>query len=312
MPSTPAAPVVAAKSTPAKPEAAQSPALSSRDVMLQDAYRAEERKDFASALALYTSAADQGSDQAHYELARIYAQSQPQDLVASNQHLIRASELGNAEATRVLAWQYLRGAGVEKDAVKAASLFDKAAESSVRAQREAGMLYANAFVGYPLNDNAKGLQYLRSATAAGDAEAAFYLYQNLTQSGVATPESDSAMVLAIQKEYPKALFVAGGFAMKKGKYEQASQVYLKAAMRGDADSMYAYANNVLLKRFPSSDRELEAYTWFSIAADKQHQESMNELKAQQGLKKMLERTQPGRLDNMISQTKLLIQPWQSN
>jgi TPR repeat protein len=289
-------------------------AVSEADVLLQDAYRAEERKDMESALPLYEESARKGSAKAHYELARLYAQGADgvvKDLAVANRHLIEASSMGNDEATRVLAWQYLRGAGVEKNQVKAVELFDQAAKTSLRAQREAGMLYVNAYPQYALNDSKKGLSYLHTATQAGDAESAFYLYKTVTQMGAPTDESDAALVMAVQKGYPKALFLAGSVAMKQGKYEQASQIYLKAAMNDDAASMYEYANNVLLKKFKSNERELEACTWFAIAASKNNEASINELVAQAGLRRMLEKKQPGRLDNMIASTKQLIRPWKA-
>lgn len=289
-------------------------AVSEADVLLQDAYRAEERKDMDSALPLYEESARKGSSKAHYELARLYAQGTfgiPKDLAVANRHLIESSRLGNDEATRVLAWQYLRGAGVEKSQIKAVELFDQAAKTSLRAQREAGMLYVNAYPQYALNDSKKGLTYLHTATQAGDPESAFYLYKTVTQMGAPTEESDAALVMAVQKGYPKALFLAGGVAMKQGKYEQASQIYLKAAMNDDAASMYEYANNVLLKKFKSNERELEACTWFAIAASKNNEASIKELVAQAGLRRMLEKKQPGRLDSMIASTKQLIRPWKA-
>lgn len=308
----PAANVGLAVDAPETPAVAEAPVVNPVDVMMRDAYKAEQRKDMDSALALYTSAGQQGNAQAHYELARIYAQglSGPVDLAKSNEHLTIAFGLGHAESTRVLAWQYLRGAGVQKDVEKAKQLFGKAAVTSVRAQREVGMLYVNAYSQYPLGDITMGLEYLRKAAHAQDAEAAFYLYKTIVGLGKPTDESDDALLFAVSQEYPKALFLFGQTAMNKGRYEQAGQIYLKAALLGDRDAMFEYANNVMLKRFQSLDREVEAYTWFSIAAEYKQPQAIEEMVAQKGTRNMLDRKEPGRLDRMIAGTKDLIHPWQ--
>lgn len=291
----------------------EKPVVDPVGVMLQDGYLAEQRSDYSSAEALYISAAQQGNAQAHYELARLYAKGSVggvPDLKKCNDHLVMAMSLGHAEGTRVLAWQYMRGAGVEKNVEKAKALFAKSAEKSVRAQRELGMLYINAYTSYPLNDIQMGMNYLRKATAKNDAESAYYLYLAITKSGNPNQESDDAILVAVKQEYPKALYHFAKTAMDKGRYEQAAQIYLKAALLGDTNSMFEYANNLILDRFKVQNKELEAYTWFAIAAERRHPQAIKEMTALHGIRTMYDKNQPGRLDAFIVNTKKLINPWQ--
>ncbi|MDU8350432.1 hypothetical protein RYA05_00825 [Pseudomonas syringae pv. actinidiae] len=265
-------------------------------------------------IGLLAQAATLGSPVANYELARIYATGLnspkeslqiPRDLAKSNLHLMAADKLGYDEATRVLAWQYLRGSGVPTDIARGQALMEKAALTSVRAKREAGLLFMG-FYAPDLQDKAKGVELLHAAYQSGNAEAAYY-YSTL--AGASNSESVAALTFSAQKGFPGALNIAGDQAVKKKDYMHASAFYMKAAMGGDPRAMYNYANNVLLGNFASTERELEAYAWFYLSAKFKNKQAPAELAALDGVKKMSDRRSPGRLDLLIQDTGKLIEPW---
>ncbi|HLD67867.1 MAG TPA: tetratricopeptide repeat protein [Pseudomonas sp.] len=156
------------------------------------AQQAEASGDTYGLLRALEDAAEQGSPQAHYELARHY---QNGDGVARSQesaltHLSRADAMGHAEATRVLAWHYLKGMGVAQDIEYGTRLMEKAAWGSTRAQREAGLLYLNIYTPN-LNDSARGMELLKAASEAGDSPA-MALYKHVFASAGAEPATSPA------------------------------------------------------------------------------------------------------------------------
>lgn len=296
------------------------PSASTEELQAESALKASQaaraRGDNREMISLLSQAAILGSAPAHYELARIYASGLsspkesleiPRNLESSNQHLKAADKLGYVEATRVLAWQYLRGSGIAQDIPHGKALMDRAAITSNRAKRESGMLYMG-YYSPNLNDKVKGEDLLYQAYQAGDAEAAYY-YSTLT--GVSQKKSVEALTFSAQKGFPGALNIAGNQAMTKKDYRHASAFYMKAAMGGDAAAMFNYANNVLLGNFASTERELEAYAWFHLSAQRNYAQAAEELKALAGVKKISDRRNPGRLDVLIKETNMLVEPWSS-
>lgn len=139
---------------------------------LQLAQEAEANGDSVAMLQALQQAAEQGSAEAHYQLARHYQNGAPtpEEQTAALTHLSFADAMGHAEATRVLAWHYLRGIGVDADIDYGTRLLEKAAWGSVRAQREAGLLYLNIYTPH-LNDSKRGLELLKAASDSGDSPA---------------------------------------------------------------------------------------------------------------------------------------------
>jgi hypothetical protein len=113
--------------------------------------------DDASYVSYLKSAAEQGSADAHYDLAKVYTDGKivPRDLNDASGHLRSSAGLGNPEALRVMAWQLVKGLDGSPDLGSGGAMMEEAAKSSVRAQREAGMLFANLYR-YHLNDVEKG------------------------------------------------------------------------------------------------------------------------------------------------------------
>jgi TPR repeat protein len=129
-------------------------------------------------------AAEKGSGDAHYELARELTAGKNIDrnLPAAITHLNDAAALNHAEATRVLGLMHIRGDSMEVDTEKGLQLLEKAAKYSVRAERELGGLYKGK--AYPeLKDDEKAIKHLKSAYSKGDVESAYLLGHTYFESG---------------------------------------------------------------------------------------------------------------------------------
>jgi TPR repeat protein len=275
---------------------------------LRDAKAAQAAGDPALMMTLLEQAATLGSLQAHYELARhlMSGDAGEKNPARAIEHLRLADEMGYGQATRVLAWLYLKGEVAPLDLVQGEALMEKAATTSVRAKREAGLLYANIYQPH-LNNPEKGAAYLEEAYAAGDAEAAYFLFSlrsKSKQSGAA-----EALDFAAKAGHPKALFLKAQDELATGDRVTAGDLMKRAALTGDAEAMYQYATNVQIGNFPSLESDLEAYVWFSIAASRGHAHAKQELVAIAGVRTMLDHEQPGALDQAVADTSALITPW---
>lgn len=131
-------------------------------------------------------AAQIGSGKAHYELAKIYTDGKvrPRDLALAQQHLQAAASLDDPEATRVLGWQMIKGdANTPQNINGGIAIMEIGVRKSVRAQRELGMLYANLYDDYKLDNVERGESYLLSAYRAGDVPAATALGKLYVRDG---------------------------------------------------------------------------------------------------------------------------------
>jgi hypothetical protein len=261
-------------------------------------------------MAVLKQAADLGGGSANYQMARHYIQGVDvrQDNALAHTYLVRSDAAGYAEATRVLAWQSLRGSGTAKDIALGKQLFDKASQTSVRAKRESGLLYLGQLQP-DLKDPVKGAQLLQMAYQEGDAESAYYYSKSIRN--VSESDARNALLFSGKAGYPKALMEVGKYAMQQGDAEYASACYMKAALAGDSEAMYQYANNVLIGKFKSPNRELVAYTWFSIANDYKQPQARGDLQALDGVRRVYDSRQPGYLAKIKTETKRMISPWGS-
>ncbi|MFK4136493.1 tetratricopeptide repeat protein [Pseudomonas luteola] len=298
---------VAASGTPVEHKTASASELRSQELIDQAQVHFANRR-YDQGIALLEQASELGNASADYELAKHYVKGDyvRQDDKKANFYLVRGDQRGNIEATRVLAWQNLRGSGTPKNIERGKALFDKAAQSSIRAQREAGLLYIGVFQPY-LNNPVKGASLLKSAYDQGDAVSAYYYSKAVRKAS--PQEANAALVFAGKAGYPKALLDVSRSELAKGNMAYASASMLKAAMGGDRDAMYEYANNVLLGRFPSKDREAVAYTWFSIANDYKQPKAAEEMVALEGIKNMYQTKRPGYLTLLKQQSEKMIHPW---
>ncbi|OEO24375.1 hypothetical protein AX279_17045 [Pseudomonas sp. J237] len=275
---------------------------------LRDAKAAQSSGDVALMMSLLEQAATLGSLQAHYELARhlMSGDAGEKNPARAIEHLRLADEMGYGQATRVLAWLHLKGEVVPLDLAQGQALMEKAATTSVRAKREAGLLYANIYQPN-LNDPTKGAAYLEEAYASGDPEAAYFLFGLLSKSS--QPSAAEALDFAANAGHPKALFLKAQNELATGDRVTAGDLMKRAALTGDAEAMYQYATNVQIGNFPSLESDLEAYVWYSIAASRGHARAKQELAAIAGVRTILDHEQPGVIDQAVADTSALIAPW---
>lgn len=286
-----------------------------REILAQ-AMVAEEIGDTETLLARLHEAADAGNARAHYELARHYLTGEgvAADQAAALDHLSQADALGSAEASRVLAWNYLRGTGVQQDVEYGTRLMEKAARTSDRALREISLLYLNTCEPY-LNDPQRGLALLKVASDAGDSVSApLYQLALRQQQGqpietsvaqaheplpclapsIAAPAERDATAIALNAE--------------PAENEAAAEATKLAALSGDLDAMVLYAEKLLSGEYPSTQPELESYTWFAVAASRGSGPAAERTASLAPILQSAEQRQPGLVDSMIAALDSAIQP----
>ncbi len=248
------------------------------DEVFDEAMRIGAAGDVQGQLELLAISSGRGNPEALYELARIYlngagVSKAPDTAIA---YLNQAMGMGHVESSRVLGWLYVMGTGVDRDLEYGRLLLDKAAQTSVRAQREYGMALAN--LREPnLDDFEQGLELLQSAASSGDeqAEAA---YQALLSVG----PGDVAHVTAPMRDDDLE-----PFSLKE------------RALKGDVAAMYEFALNVSLGKIPDSNPEFTAYCWYSVAASRGHARAALETQSLSGVRALADRAEPGATDRAI-------------
>lgn len=258
--------------------------------ILQESARVAGLGDIDGQISLLEQAGSMGSDAAYYSLARIYltgagVEKSPDTAVG---YLTRAINLGNVEAERVLGWLYVMGSGVSMDVAYGKTLLAKAAETSIRAQREFGMALTNQRVPH-LNDMERGLDYLRTASAAGDDEAA--VAYSRAFSLPAEPENkvgSEQMRPGAMSNSPPATLSQGSDLEARGR-------------AGDVTAMYQYALNVSLGRTRvNGDPQFIAYCWYAAAAARGFEPARAEVRSLAGVRTLADRKSPGMMDACIA------------
>ncbi|RMN17161.1 hypothetical protein ALQ64_03144 [Pseudomonas cannabina] len=274
---------------------------------LDDANAAKARGDVAQYISLLQQAADQGNPQAHYDLAKVFTEGTiaVRDLEKANEHLRVAAEFGYPEAVRVIGWQLIRGDTGPADLQAGTDLIERAAQSSVRAQREAGMLFANLYQ-YHLNDPAKGKIYLAMASDAGDSDASFQLGKLYHDEGndleavprlsVAAGQGNTRAMKLLRQIDPTA--TATGMSTPSADNTSGA--------RPDSERLYQQANAIILRSGRTLEQEARAYAMFAVAHDQGHQLAGTELKALSGVKTLMDEQDPGWLD--LEKRKILALP----
>lgn len=129
-------------------------------------------------------AAEQGSGNAHYELAReltsgLNMEKNPDAAIG---HLKDAVALNHAEGLRVLGLMNIRGDNMEVNIPSGMAMLERAANHSSRAARELGYLYKGK--AYPqIKDTDQAILYLTKGYALGDVESAFLLGETYFETG---------------------------------------------------------------------------------------------------------------------------------
>ncbi|MGP0171018.1 tetratricopeptide repeat protein [Pseudomonas sp. NCHU5208] len=250
------------------------------DEILIEAHRVGDLGDVSGEVELLSVAGSRGNPQAFYELARIHLNGEgvsksPEAAVA---YLNQAMGMGHDESTRVLGWLYVMGTGVARDLEYGKLLLAKAAETSVRAQREFGMSLANLRSPH-LDDIEQGLELLQRASQAGDAEAA-------------------AAYRSVFAGEPKAQDVAPARVVATAPVP--ATPVKERALRGDVVAMYDYALAVSLGKAKEPDAQFFAYCWYSVAASRGHKLAAAEARSLSGVRTIADRESPGRTDRCIA------------
>lgn len=237
----------------------------------------------ASRLSLLQKAADAGSPSAHYDIAKIYSEGKvlPRNLALAQEHLQASASLGDAEATRVLGWQMVRGDNGPQNLNGGVALMEVGAQTSVRAQRELGMLYADLYDGYRFGETAKGEMYLVQAYRAGDVPAAvalgrLYIREGRQIDAVAPLSFGSANGDATAKKLVRGL----GLEVDSSS-TQANVTQVDDAVSGE--QFYLEANAIMLRKHSAND-EGRAYALFSLASERGYNLAKVEMAAIEGVR----------------------------
>jgi len=142
----------------------------------EDGYAAYGRGDYASALQIWKSLADQGNQSAEYGLGELYSLGRgvSQDDRQAATWYERAASSGHVRAQSRLGAMYDEGRGVPKSLSKAMKWYRKAArQGDLHAQVSLGLIYATGR-GVPQN-YFQAINWFRLAAEQGDPEAQFNL-----------------------------------------------------------------------------------------------------------------------------------------
>jgi uncharacterized protein len=135
----------------------------------EDAVAAYNKGDYATALRLMRSLAEQGDASAQVQLGVMYDNGRgvPQDYATAVSWYRKAAEQGLATAQNYLGARYYTGRGVQNDMAAAVSWFRKAAEQGdASAQVQLGKMYG-AGMGVP-EDHVTAHMWFNLAAASGD------------------------------------------------------------------------------------------------------------------------------------------------
>lgn len=97
----------------------------------QQAFDAAKKKDFATALKLWQSLAEQGDANSQYNLGLMYSRGEGvvRDDFEAVEWFKKAAEQGNGKALGALGFAYLNGEVVKQDRLKAKEYFGKSCEA---------------------------------------------------------------------------------------------------------------------------------------------------------------------------------------
>ncbi|MBF6615512.1 MAG: sel1 repeat family protein [Candidimonas sp.] len=286
--------------SPEKDQAAQGITASE---LYESGMQFKELHDYAGMLDALMAAAELDHAQACYELARLLTDGKivVRDVVSARVYLERSAELGNPEALRVLAWNYMRGEYGQVDLALGTALMSQSAASSVRAQRELGMLYANIYQPN-LNDPVQAERFLRLAAQASDAEAAYNLGR-LKQASGEFLDAVTWYEAAKTHGHPKASAALAALSEGRGEQtplpqlvQQPTEPLESVEQALDGDALYRQASAILLKGHRTLEQESRAYALLSLASDMGHEAALQELAFVQGVKTLMDRKNPNWLE----------------
>jgi|GEM_PF-2848908 len=253
------------------------------------------QRDPALKVKYLEETAAKGSGKAHYELAKYYTGTKPANLKLAREHVEAAASLNDPEASRVIGWMMIRGeGGYAQNLIGGVAVMEVGVTSSVRTQRELGMLYCNLYSDYKLNDSAKGEAYLLQAFNAGDVLAAAALGKFYVQQGRQI-DAVAPLAFAAERDDRQAAKLLSTLNSEPVQTETpALQVAQDSGPTGEA--YYQRGVDIMLHKHSPSD-EARAYALFDLAADMGHNLARAELAAISGVKQIMDKQQgPGWLD----------------
>ncbi|MHC5195197.1 tetratricopeptide repeat protein [Pseudomonas frederiksbergensis] len=262
------------------------------DEILVEARKVGASGDVSSQIGLLEQAGFLGSGQAFYELARVYLNGEgvKKDPETGVGYLTKAAGMEHVESIRVLGWLYLLGTGVPKDSSYGEQLLAKAAETSVRAQREFGQALTNQRLPH-LNQMERGLEMLKQAADAGDAEA------SKSYAKAFSPGAETAPVGAVASTNDHGPATSASSARQS--VRDGGEDLKQRALGGDAEALYQYALNVSLGKIPAADPQFTAYCWYSVSSAMGYKPAAEEVRSLAGVKTIADKQAPGRMESCI-------------
>src|SRR5438552_8066191 len=244
-------------------------ALSSKDAKV-----AYDQGDYATALRIWSSLAEQASAEAQERLGALYRDGKgvSQDYVASVEWFRKAADQGDGKAENNLGAMYARGHGVAKNDAQAVNWFRKAADhGNALGQTNLGRMYTQGR-GVP-KDDAESVEWFRLAAEQGDAAAQTnraWMYAG----GGGVPRDENEAVLWYRKAAEQGFASAQdnlGVMYRDGRsvtqdFAVAVELFRKAAEQGYAEGennlgyMYSTGRGV-------AQDYAEAMKWYRKAAD---------------------------------------------
>jgi len=199
--------------------------------------------DDQSALAWMTKAANQGDDEAQYQLGEYYQSGRyaDRDIAQAVQWYGKASDQGNVRATVALADLYMDGNQVQPDTDRALDLYRKAAEAdNEKAEVALGAAYYDGKA--VARDYGQSAKYYEMATHHCNHAAQFrlgYLYQ--TGQGVGRDDGKAADLYVQSAKYQSSAAYNLGIMYEKGQgvaqdYAKAAEAFELGVKKGDPSS----------------------------------------------------------------------------
>jgi clan AA aspartic protease (TIGR02281 family) len=264
----------------------------------EDGFSAYERGDYATALSLFRTLADQGSAKAQYKVGLMYYSGEgvTQDLAEAAKWFRTAADQGYSAAQHYLGMMYEDGEGVPKNLAEAAKWIRKAADQgSIYAQRDLASKYYNG-EGVPSNP-AEAAKWYRRAADQGESVSQSLL-GDMYSKGDGVPQNYvlGYMWLSLSAaRFPKNAEKLRNIAavMTPGQIAEAQKLVrereqptedalgaslLAKAQGGDAQAQIRMGIRYLQGTGVTQDLK-EAAKWFRLAADKGNTEALGFLGA---------------------------------
>jgi TPR repeat protein len=238
------------------------------------AWAAYSRGDYATALSLWRSLADQGDANAQYTLGYMYDNGEgvPENDVEAVRWYRLAAGQGLPSAQTEMGFMYANGEGVPENDVEAVLWYRLAADQGdAQAQHNLGFMYANG-EGAREND-VEAVRLYRLAADQGLATAQYNLGL-MYAKGEGVPKNDAEAVRWFRLAGDQGLARAQhnlGFMYDNGEGVQQNDVeavrwYRLAAVQGDANAQYNLGL-MYTRGMGVEPSYVEALKWFRMAAD---------------------------------------------